>query len=197
MKLVVWSLWSLLLQAPVLFAVQLPDCNEKLDISSVKEIMPVTQDVKTLSSGLYELQGEHGHTLSYIARSCNLTTNVGYSGNVPVLVTFDSTLKIQSVYVLNNEETKAYMHQLDSLGYRTLWKGMSAFQASFMTVDAVSGATQSCHAILNAVQDVCKMVDEYFIVKQDKVKTKPFPVKLTVGLMICVVLLFLFLKKRS
>lgn len=80
----------------------------------------------------------------------------GYAGSVPLLIGIDSAHIISGIRLLPNLETEKYMDLLDRQDYLNSWTGMKVYPASFHMVNAVSGATETCHAIYFEAQKVLK-----------------------------------------
>jgi len=81
----------------------------------------------------------------------------GYAGPVPLVVALDTVGIIQSVILLENNETGVFVSRLKNAGFFDSWNGLSPAQAAETTVDAVSGATMTSNAVIESVRRRCGM----------------------------------------
>lgn len=79
----------------------------------------------------------------------------GYAGPVPLVVVLDTAGIIQSVIILENNETGVFVSRLRNAGFFDNWNGLSPAQAAETTVDAVSGATMTSAAVIESVRRRC------------------------------------------
>ena len=104
----------------------------------------------------FVFNGNHVFVGSAIKSSAIENHKKGYAGSVPLLIGIDSANIISGIRLLPNLETEKYIDLLDSRDYLNRWTGMKVYPASFQMVNAVSGATETCHAIYFEVQKVLK-----------------------------------------
>ena len=144
---------SLLWQASLFAA---PSVNDD-ELMLSRRFFEKSTKTEEFERDIFKVYDEKNNLMGYFALSKNLLTVDGYSGKVDLAVAVDSEFKIVDIILLDNKET--FKPLIDSVRYTESWIGMPLFQASFMTVDMISGATVSCHAITNSVQEVCKYLD--------------------------------------
>ncbi|HTW91818.1 MAG TPA: FMN-binding protein [bacterium] len=107
-----------------------------------------------------------GQILGYEAFSDSAgVTAKGYEGAVPVQVFFDPHGKPVRIYILNNQESPAY---IDLVSRGGLLEKLLAFDpAQPESVDAVTMATFSSRAIIAGVTDLAKLVASEIAVNPD------------------------------
>lgn len=76
----------------------------------------------------------------------------GYNGNIPLVIFFDNSDKIQKIQLLDHYETPSFISRIEKQGLLNSWTDMPINQAVSQEIDAVSGATYSSKAIIEAVQ---------------------------------------------
>ncbi len=76
----------------------------------------------------------------------------GYGGKVPVVVAFDANGQISAVKFLENNETKGFGSRLyEEPEWSTQFAGMPAESFTISEIDAISGATTSSKAAVQAI----------------------------------------------
>ena len=75
----------------------------------------------------------------------------GYGGQVPAAVAFDNAGRILRVIMMSNEETPGLGQKVTEPGFSEQFSGMAASSFSLEDIDAVSGATISSRASVNAI----------------------------------------------
>jgi hypothetical protein len=110
------------------------------------------------------IRGHAGQVLGYEAFSDSAgVTAKGYAGTVPVQVFFDARGKPVRIYLLDNCETPAY---LDLVYHGGLLERLLAFDpAKPESVDAVTLATASSHAIIAGVTGLAARVSAELVAK--------------------------------
>jgi len=132
--------------------------------SELRESLPLST-AKSLAGGLtlkhvsktaedeinyYKVYGEDEDLAGYIFSSQNLAPEVrGFGGQINVAVYVDEEGKLIDFHIVKSNETPGYLEMLNS--WRDNLKGKRLFPADGLDVDAVTGATISSQAIIEAL----------------------------------------------
>jgi electron transport complex protein RnfG len=85
----------------------------------------------------------------------------GYGGNIEILVGLDSGFEIKGVSILSQTETPGVGNKITESSFTDQFKGLSASDIALKSeggkIDAITGATISSRAVVNAVKE--KMVE--------------------------------------
>ena len=99
------------------------------------------------------LKDSAGATLGYYAYSKPASDGIqGFNGETPLLVIFDKDQKIQSVVLLDNDETPGFVSRVRDGGLFDAWNGLTIDQALENQVDAVSGATFTSNGVKESLK---------------------------------------------
>ena len=90
-----------------------------------------------------------------------MASGSGYSGNIDIMVGLDSSFSIKGLSILSQTETPGLGSRITESSFTDQFKGLSAtdiaLKAEGGKIDAVSGATISSRAVVNAVKE--KMIE--------------------------------------
>lgn len=124
----------------------------------VAEMYPTTVTVNDLGAWAAVLDNA-GATLGYYAYSKPASDSIqGFNGETPLLVVFDNEKKIQSVILLDNKETPAFVGRVAEGGLFDAWNGLTIDQALETEVDAVSGATFTSNGVKASLKACLKNI---------------------------------------
>lgn len=86
----------------------------------------------------------------------------GYGGVVMLMVQFDSAGVVTQVYPLEHKETIAFFQKVESNGLLNHFKGYDSQKKLplIQEIDVISGASLTCKAIANGVQDAANILAE-------------------------------------
>ena len=132
------------------------DNNEIPAPEVLKNTIPEAATV-TNTTPCSEIHNASGDLLGYMALSKPASDSImGYAGETPLMVVFDTDRKIKSVILLENQETPVFVERVTQAGLLDAWNGMTVQEALNTTPDVVTGATftsngviQTMHACLN------------------------------------------------
>lgn len=109
-----------------------------------------------------------------IVNTTTICRNVsGYSGPVPVEITFVDDVMIK-VEALDNTETPAFFKNVTESGILQKWNGLTASEASKIEVDGVSGATFSSKALITNIRTGISSYLEYTAGRQQSDKLQSY-----------------------
>jgi hypothetical protein len=77
---------------------------------------------------------------------------VGFSSATPVLIGFDTTNSVVGVHLLENAESPDFIKDIIDSGFMESWNNMPIQSILEAQVDAVSGATETTHALIQTVK---------------------------------------------
>jgi len=90
-----------------------------------------------------------------------MASGSGYGGNIDILVGLDSGFGIKGVSILSQTETPGVGNRITESSFTDQFKGLSASDIALKSeggkIDAITGATISSRAVVNAVKE--KMVE--------------------------------------
>ncbi|MBE3115393.1 MAG: RnfABCDGE type electron transport complex subunit G [Actinobacteria bacterium] len=90
-----------------------------------------------------------------------MASGSGYGGNIDILVGLDSSFGIKGVSILSQTETPGVGNRITESSFTDQFKGLSASDIALKSeggkIDAITGATISSRAVVNAVKE--KMVE--------------------------------------
>lgn len=90
-----------------------------------------------------------------------MASGSGYGGNIDILVGLDSGFGIKGVSILSQTETPGVGNKITESSFTDQFKGLSASDIALKSeggkIDAITGATISSRAVVNAVKE--KMVE--------------------------------------
>ncbi len=75
----------------------------------------------------------------------------GYGGQVPLVVSFSNEGEILAVIIMDNDETPGMGKKVEDASFTDQFAGMAAQSITLDDIDAVSGATYSSKAVVNAI----------------------------------------------
>ncbi len=129
--------------APIILKAEIDSANAQratlLPADSFTEIESTTEGV----SQIYEADDGTGYVITSAAN--------GYNGSVPVMVAFDTNGKITGVSFLPNSETPGFGQKVREEDFQGQFAGMDAQPITLSDIDAVSGATVSSSAAVQAI----------------------------------------------
>jgi electron transport complex protein RnfG len=90
-----------------------------------------------------------------------MASGSGYGGNIDILVGLDNSFGIKGVSILSQTETPGVGSKITESSFTDQFKGLSvsdiALKSEGGRIDAITGATISSRAVVNAIQE--KMVE--------------------------------------
>ncbi len=124
-------------------------------VSTLQKILPNTASFKKKHDGSISIKSANGKKLAELLCSADFDVhNVGYAGEIPLMIAFTPEQKISGVYLLENQETPGFINYINKKKLLEKWNGMSIDTTLLsMQVDAVSGATYSSSAIIKTVNE--------------------------------------------
>jgi len=133
------------------------DTAEKYGITleQVKKLYPeaVSFDITLLDgegAAVYDARGDvAGRFLCTAPCADNIK---GYGGSVPMLVAIDKEGRVTGAAFLPNSESKNLISRIETSGFLKSWDGITAEEALGKKVDAVTGATMTCNAVIGSVR---------------------------------------------
>lgn len=150
---------SLLLAATNSLTAPVIEANErKIAQAAYYEVLPAADTFETVAENpnpdvLEIVKDSAGN--GYVIKS----QGQGYGGKVPTIVAFDASGKIAGVKFLENSETKGFGSRLyEEPSWSEQFAGMEAQNFTLSDIDALSGATLSSKA---AVQAINAAIDAY------------------------------------
>lgn len=151
-----------LVVAILLIAIAISGGRDYIFADKEKQLVITLEDVKLLFSEVTHLAtNNQGITELWqgteILGKCLLSThyiqdNYGYGDIVPIVIGINANNKVAGITILENRETKDYLWYIFQADFLNTWNGLSPKEASVLKVDAVSRATESSRAIIDAVQ---------------------------------------------
>lgn len=112
----------------------------------------------------------------------------GYGGEIILMLIIDKTNIIRAVHVLRNDETPAFYNKVVQAGLLNSWNLMPVANARNSKADAVSGATITSDAIINAFH---RTVSWYLndLNNTTKINRNKFFIHISIGLVLILALL--------
>ncbi|MFW6449760.1 MAG: FMN-binding protein [Nanoarchaeota archaeon] len=127
---------------PVIEENEQKEFNKKL-----KKLFPETNHTKELSGKCYEVYDKNQNRLGHAV----ITESYGYQSEIRLLVGYKDNQTISSVVILNQEETPGVGSKVEEQSFLSQFKGVS--KDEFNNIDAISGATISSEAVVEAAKD--------------------------------------------
>jgi electron transport complex protein RnfG len=124
--------------------------------NTLRSIFPEMSEYEELEDEVYIIY-EDGEKAGYAF----MASGSGYGGNIDILVGLDSGFGIKGVSILSQTETPGVGNRITESSFTDQFKGLSASDIALKSeggkIDAITGATISSRAVVNAVKE--KMVE--------------------------------------
>lgn len=125
-----------------------PDANVP---ENVIETYPKVKSI-TQEGSLMTVLNKKGEVLGYMLNSKPASdTIVGYRGETPLNIFFDSNKNIMKVEMLPNQESENFVNKVLNSDLLNSWNGLSAEEALTKQVDVASGATYTSTSVINTL----------------------------------------------
>jgi hypothetical protein len=134
--------------------------RQEIPVPAVQEVFPEASgiDYCESSESACRVKDASGGTIGHLLCSSPHCDDIkGYAGPVPLVVALDTVGIIQSIILLENNETGVFVSRLKNAGFFDNWNGLDPAQAAETTVDAVSGATMTSNAVIESLRRRCGM----------------------------------------
>lgn len=129
------------------------DGNISFTLENVKTVYPQAVSFKANSDRSFSALNKDGENEgNFIVSNNFLTSNVGYSGELNVMIAFVDDL-ISGVVLLDNVESRSYVRRVENSGLFDKWNGVGLMDAPIYDVDAVGGATFTSNAVIKGVKE--------------------------------------------
>ena len=124
--------------------------------NTLRSIFPEMSEYDELEDEVYIIY-EDGEKAGYAF----MASGSGYGGNIDILVGLDSGFGIKGVSILSQTETPGVGNKITESSFTDQFKGLSASDIALKSeggkIDAITGATISSRAVVDAVKE--KMVE--------------------------------------
>lgn len=117
-------------------------------ISSIKKEMPDIGILEEIEKACYKIYNSENEFIGYVS----VESSAGYSGPLQMAVAVNQEGKIFDLAIINSNETPSYMEKVINANFLDKIIGKSYYEEFLLgnEIDAVSSATYSSHAILEA-----------------------------------------------
>ena len=123
-----------------------------ITLEDVNRLFLEATNLETNNQGILEIWQGTERVGTCLLSTNFIVDNYGYGGIVPILIGIDANNKVSGITILENSETQDYLWYIFQADFLNKWNGLSSKEASLFDVDAVSRATESSKAIINAVK---------------------------------------------
>jgi RnfABCDGE-type electron transport complex G subunit len=139
--------------APVIEAndARIANENRAALLPTADSFTQVKTDVEGVTE-MYKADNDTGYVIT--------ASSKGYGGAVPVMVAFNMDGQIVAVKFLDNSETPGLGQKVKTAAFQDQFAGMTAEEFSLSDIDAITGATISSGAAVNAINDAVKAYQE-------------------------------------
>lgn len=118
-----------------------------LELETIREVFPRANHWIETSNNIFVIISGS----DTIGEGILVSDNIGYGGRVPVFIGLKGD-NIEKVQLLSNKETTEFLEYIEKAELLAQWEGMAISSISETEVDAVSGATETSNAIIQAMR---------------------------------------------
>ena len=133
---------------------QEPITAREVTLKEASVLFPDAHSVKRVDgSSRHEVVNAGGETIGHLVHSSPERDHItGYAGPTPLIIAIDKEGKVSGIHLLRSEETPSFIETIKDEGLLDEWKGLKWEKASYIKVDAVTGATLTSRSIIRTVK---------------------------------------------
>ena len=100
----------------------------------------------------YEVYDNDNNVLFFVLLTSPYCDDIyGWGGKLPFAILINPSNQIQSLHLLPNRETPSWIEGLHSVNFFDSWNGLEPIEALSYEVDAISGSTLTCDAVIKSM----------------------------------------------